>query len=77
MVLIAIGVGLIILGVVLSSVRQVRRGRLSQDPGQPSGQPSDTLEPTGKGDELSAKPAMPGIALYIIGGILIFAGAFL
>jgi hypothetical protein len=77
MVLIAIGVALILLGVVLSSMRQARRGRLSEDPGPSSGPQGDTLEPSGKGEDLSLKPALPGIALYLLGGILILAGAFL
>lgn len=76
MPLILIGVALIIAGVVLSTLRTLRRGRLSEAHEPDTGAPRDTLEPTGKGDELSLKADLPGIALFVLGAILIFFGAF-
>lgn len=76
MVLIAVGVLLIIAGVVLSTLRTLRRGRLSQARRPATGEPRDTLEPSGKGDRLSLKADLPGIALFGLGLVLIFVGAF-
>lgn len=75
MVLIAIGALLIVCGVVLSAVKQVRRGRLSQDEQPISHEPRDTLEPIGRGRRLSFKADLPGLALIAIGVILLFLGS--
>ncbi len=76
MVLIVIGVLLIIGGVVLSTVKTLRDGRLSQAEEPVTHEQRDTLEPKGRGDRLSLKDDLPGIAMYVIGGVLILAGAF-
>lgn len=75
MVLIAIGALLIVAGVVLSAVKQVRRGRLSQDEQPISHAPRDTLEPIGRGRRLSFKADLPGLALIAIGVVLLFLGS--
>ena len=75
MALILIGVLFIIAGVVLSTLKTLRRGRLSQAREPITGEPRDTLEPTGRGDNLSLKADLPGIALFGLGAILIFLGA--
>lgn len=75
MVLIVIGVLLIIGGVVLSTLKTLRHGRLSQSEEPVTHEHRDTLEPKGRGDRLSLKDDLPGIALYVIGGILILVGA--
>jgi hypothetical protein len=77
MALVLIGVLLIIAGVVLSTLKTLQRGRLSQSRDAESGAPRDTLEPAGRGDRLSLKADLPGIALFAIGAVLIFAGAAL
>ena len=75
MVLIAIGVLLIIGGVVLAAITQARRGRLSQAEQPISHAPRDTLEPTGRGRRLSIKADLPGIAMIAVGVILLFLGS--
>lgn len=75
MALILIGVLLIIAGVVLSTLKTLKRGKLSQAREPVTGEPRDTLEPKGQGDRLSLKADMPGAALFLLGAILIFAGA--
>jgi hypothetical protein len=75
MALILIGVLLIIAGVVLSTLKTLKRGKLSQSQETTTGEARDTLEPEGRGDNLSLKSDVPGMALYLLGAILIFAGA--
>lgn len=77
MLLIAIGAALIIIGVVLSTVRTLKRGRLSQGREAGTGEPRDTLEPKGRGDRLSFMSDLPGIVLFVFGAALIFLGAAL
>jgi len=74
-VLILIGVLLAVGGVVLSALRMIRSGRLSQAQETPSGGPPDTLEPKGQGRRLDLKVDLPGIGLFVLGIILIFVGA--
>lgn len=75
MALILIGVLLVIAGVVLSTLKTLKRGRLSQSREPGTGEPRDTLEPTGKGDRLALQADLPGIGLFILGAILILAGS--
>jgi drug/metabolite transporter (DMT)-like permease len=75
MALILIGVLLIIAGVVLATLKTLKRGRLSQSREPGSGEQRDTLEPTGKGDRLALQADLPGIGLCILGAILILAGS--
>ena len=76
MLLIGIGALLVVAGVVLATVRNTRRGgRMSEAETPVSHQPRDTLEPTGKGDRLSFKPDLPGLALIAVGIVLMAIGA--
>jgi hypothetical protein len=75
MSLILIGVLLAIGGVVLSALRMLRSGRLSQDQDSGTGEQRDTLEPRGQGRRLDLQVDLPGIGLFVLGVILIFAGA--
>lgn len=73
MLLIVAGALLIVCGMVVATISTLRRGRLSQAR-QPV-TPRDTLEPTGKGRRLSLKSDMPGLALILLGALLLFLGA--
>jgi hypothetical protein len=75
MTLILIGVLLAVGGVVLSALRMLRSGRLSKPEIEHIGEAPDTLEPPGRGRRLDLKVDLPGIALFVLGVILIFAGA--
>jgi hypothetical protein len=74
MALIVLGALLMIVGVVLAADKSASRGRMSKPP-ESEGEPHDTLEPGGRGKQLSIKADLPGIALFVVGGILVFAGA--
>lgn len=74
MVFIAIGVLLIVGGVILAANATLRRGRLSQAEHPISHAPRDTLEPSGQGRRLSLKADLPGLAMIAIGVILLFLG---
>ena len=74
MLLIAIGVLLIIGGVVVAANATAKRGRLSQDEQPTSHAPRDTLEPTGQGRRLSFKADLPGLGMIAIGVLLLFLG---
>lgn len=74
MVLIAIGVLLIIGGVVLAANTTLKRGRLSQAEQPISHEPRDTLEPSGEGRRLSLKADLPGLAMIAVGVLLLFLG---
>lgn len=74
MLLVWLGSLLVIAGVAVAAIRTARRGRLSSpapDPEHP-----DTLEPQGRGDRLSLFNDLPGIALFVLGIILLLAWAF-
>lgn len=75
MVLISLGALCIIAGIVLATLRTLRRGRLSQPRSLNADDRPDTLEPSGRGDRLSLGADMPGIGLAIVGAVLIFIGA--
>ena len=74
MLLIAIGALFIIGGVVLAANATLRRGRLSEAEQPISHEPRDTLEPSGQGRRLSFKADVPGLAMIVIGVILLFLG---
>lgn len=74
MVLIAIGALLIIGGVVVAANATLRRGRLSQDEEPISHAPRDSLEPIGRGRRLSFKADLPGLAMIVLGILLLFVG---
>jgi hypothetical protein len=74
MLLIVIGALLIVGGVVLAANSTLKRGRLSQAEQPVSNEPRDTLEPKGRGRQLSLKADLPGMALIAIGAVLLFLG---
>ena len=75
MVLIWLGALCIIAGIVVATLRTLRRGRLSQPRSLNADETPDTLEPSGRGDRLSLGADLPGIGLALLGAVLIFAGA--
>jgi hypothetical protein len=77
MLLIWVGALCLIVGVVMASLRTLRRGRLSEPRSLNANPRPDTLEPSGRGDRLSLRADLPGIGLAIFGAVLIFVGAFL
>jgi hypothetical protein len=76
MLLISLGALCIIAGIVLATVRTLRRGRLSQSRSLTADETPDTLEPSGRGDRLNLAVDLPGIGLALLGAVLIFVGAF-
>ena len=77
MLLISLGALCIIAGIVVATLRTLRRGRLSQPRSLNADDTPDTLEPTGRGDRLSLGADLPGLGLALVGAVLIFAGAFM
>jgi hypothetical protein len=77
MLLIWLGALFIIAGVVVATLRTLRRGRLSQPRSLDADPAPDTLEPSGRGDRLSLGADLPGIGLALFGAVLLFVGAFL
>lgn len=75
MALIIVGALLMVLGVALSATGNAKRGRLSKPPAEDHGETLETLEPPGRGKTLSIKPSLPGMALVVLGGVLILAGS--
>jgi hypothetical protein len=75
MLLIWLGALMVITGIVMATLRTLRRGRLSQPRSLARDAHPDTLEPSGRGDRLSLKADLPGIGLAVIGAVLIFVGA--
>jgi hypothetical protein len=75
MTLFGVGAALVIMGVVIAAMRTLRRGRLSEPGAAAPESPRDTLEPSGSGRRLSLRADLPGIALVVIGGILLLIGA--
>ncbi|MDB5447973.1 MAG: hypothetical protein JWQ97_3290 [Phenylobacterium sp.] len=77
MLLISLGALCIIAGIVLATVRTLRRGRLSQPRSLTADEAPDTLEPAGRGDRLNLGADLPGIGLALVGAVLILVGAFI
>ena len=75
MLLIVIGALLVVAGMVMATIWTLRRGRLSQSEQPITHEQRDTLEPIGRGRRLSLKADVPGLALILLGAILLFAGA--
>lgn len=73
--LIGIGAILIVLGVVVATISTVRRGRMSQSETPVTHHERDTLEPMGQDKRLDLGADLPGIALAVLGGVLMIAGA--
>jgi hypothetical protein len=76
MALVWIGALLVIIGVVVSTLTTLKRGRLSQDEQPLTHEQRDTLEPVGRGRRLSVKADLPGIALVGLGFLLLAIAAF-
>ena len=77
MTFILLGAALVLAGLVYMASDAIWRGRLS-DPGGPrSVPPGTTLEPAHRGTRfLGLGPNWPGIVLFVLGAILLLAGAF-
>ena len=75
MVLVWIGALLVLSGVVLTAIRTIRHGRLSDAKRPPAAAAPDTLEPKGRGRLLGVKADLPGLALIVLGSILLLAAA--
>jgi hypothetical protein len=76
MALLIIGALLVVVGLVMATMRNIRRGgRMSEAETPVSNEPKDTLEPSGKGDRLSFKPDLPGLGLIVVGVVLMLIGA--
>lgn len=71
MFLIVLGALLIVSGIALAAVRAVSRGKLSDPHAVGAGKQTDTLEPQGRGAKLSIKADWAGIALIIVGALLL------
>ena len=68
------GAGFIVIGMVWAAITTAQRGRLS-DTRPPMGEDiPDTLEPGGRGRQLSLVADLPAFALIIIGVVLLFIG---
>jgi uncharacterized membrane protein len=83
MTLVMIGALLVLAGVVFMAAQPLWRGRLSsvKRPDEGSGQglgpqgASDTLEPRRPGRGLALKWNWPGLAMVVVGVVLLLAGA--
>lgn len=76
MALVWIGALLVVIGIVVSTITTLKRGRLSQDEEPVTHEQRDTLEPEGEGRRLSLGADLPAIALVGIGLILLAIAAF-
>jgi hypothetical protein len=73
--LIGIGALLIVAGMVMAALSTLRRGKLSQSEDAVTHEPRDTLEPVGRGRRLNLKADLPGLALILVGIVLMVLGA--
>lgn len=73
MLFVAIGALLIICGVVLTATRTIQHGRLSDARRPPAAAAPDTLEPKGRGRGLGIKADLPGLALIVLGALLLLS----
>jgi hypothetical protein len=75
MMLVGIGALLVIVGVVVTAISTLRRGRLSEPRAIAPDSPLDTLEPSGRGRRLSVRSDLPGLALMGLGAVLLLVAA--
>ena len=75
MLFLLIGAALVIIGIVLLASPPIWRGRLSG--GRPRPTAGATLEPPQPGAGFKLTSNWPGLALFVLGGVLLLAGAFL
>jgi hypothetical protein len=71
MTLVWIGAALVIIGILVSTLTTLKRGRLSQPEQAATGEPRDTLEPQGRGRRMSLRADLPGLALVGLGLLLL------
>jgi hypothetical protein len=71
MISIALGVLLLVGGIILAAMRTASRGKLSDPHAIGASMRPDTLEPRGRGGRLSFKADLPGFALMAIGALLL------
>lgn len=75
MVLVWVGALLVAGGVVFMAAQPLLRGRLSGGKRLRSGEASDTLEPERPAGGFGIKSNWPGLALVVIGAVLLLVGA--
>ena len=75
MVYLLIGAALAIIGIVLLAGPPIWRGRLSA--GKPRATAAATLEPPQPGAGFKLTSNWPGLALHVLGCVLLLGGAFL
>lgn len=68
---IALGVLLLVSGIILAATRTASRGKLSDPHATGASRRSYTLEPRGRGNRLSVKADLPGLALVALGALLL------
>ncbi len=73
--LIWLGVVLFVIGLLVTAIQPIRRGRLSRGPRNAA--KDGTLEPPRPGAGFGLKTNLPGIVLIAAGIILMLAGAFI
>lgn len=69
-----LGALLVLVGLVLLAAQPIWRGRLSTVRRTPAATPEPTLEPPKPGAGFSFKANWPGLALMVLGGILLLVG---
>jgi hypothetical protein len=75
MTLVLLGALLVLAGIVFMAAQPIWRGRLSGGRRLGSGAPSDTLEPPRPARGFGIKSNWPGMALVVLGGVLLLMGA--
>lgn len=69
-----IGAAFIVIGMVWAAITTAQRGRLSDTKPPMADDFPDTLEPKGRGRQLSLVADLPAFTLILIGVVLLFAG---
>lgn len=72
---IIIGALLIVSGIALAAARTASRGKLSDPHTTGPRRHGHTLEPRGRGARLSLKADLPGLALMLIGALLLLTAS--
>jgi hypothetical protein len=74
MVMILLGAFLILAGLLFMATQPIWRGRLSAVRRTPAAAPEPTLEPAKPGAGFSFRENWPGLALMVLGGVLLLLG---
>ena len=69
------GALLVIGGLVFTATQAIRKGRLSAVKRSSTGQPSDTLEPAHNTGGFGLAENWPGLAIIVIGALLLLFGS--